>query len=198
MTEELSLDERLARIAAGAQACRGIEGELWRAGSGRLGDVLGVVDAMVVAGESARVVVTAEAIGRGETGSGAAALSPVAWVRRHAPSTVAGGAGQVVAVAEAFAVVGKAPVKDAVLSGALPVRSAAVVVSEADKLLPLLVEEARATVLDGLIRIAAQEGPRECRKLRAQLLATYGLDGELQSEQDAAKRFVGLSQPFVD
>ena len=198
MTEELSLDERLARIAAGAQACRGIEGELWRAGSGRLEDVLGVVDAMVVAGESARVVVTAEAIGRGETGAGPAALSPVAWVRRHAPSTVAGGAGQVVAVAEAFAVAGKAPVKDAVLSGALPVRSAAVVVSEADKLLPLLVEEARATVLDGLIRIAAQEGPRECRKLRAQLLATYGLDGELQNEQDAAKRFVGLSQPFVD
>ena len=86
---------------------------------------------------------------RGETGSGPDALTPVAWVRRHAPSTVAGGAGQVVSVAQAFAVAGNAPVKDAVLSGVLPVRSAAVVVSEADKLLPLLIEEARPTVLDG-------------------------------------------------
>ena len=126
------------------------------------------------------------------------ALTPVGWVRRHAPSTVSGGAGAVVAVAQAFAVAGSAPVKDAVLSGVLPVRSAAVVVSEADKLLPLVVEEARPTVVEGLIRIAAQEGPRECRKLRAEMLARYGVEGQLQAEQDAAKRFVALSQPFVD
>ncbi len=80
----------------------------------------------------------------------------------------------------------------------LPVRSAAVVVSEADKLLPLVAEDARPTVLDGLIRIAAEEGPRECRKLRPELLAKYGVDGQLQREQDATKRFVSLSQPFVD
>ncbi len=101
-------------------------------------------------------------------------------------------------MAQAFAVSGTAAVKDAVLSGVLPVRSAAVVISEADKLLPLVTEEARPTVLDGLIRIAAQEGPRECRRLRPELLARYGVDGQLQREQDAAKRFVALSQPFVD
>ena len=134
---------------------------------------------------------------RGETGSGPEALSPVGWVRRHAPSTVAGGAGQVVAVAQAFAVAGNAPVKDAVLSGVLPVRSAAVVVSEADKLLPSLVEEARPTVLEGLIQIAAQEGPRGCAGC-ARVLARYGLDGQLQREQDGGKRFVALSQPWVD
>lgn len=198
MDDTLGLDERLARIAAGARACRGIEGELWRAGSGDLERVMGAVDAMVVAGESARAVVTAEAISRGATGSGPQALSPVAWVRRHAPSTVAGGAGQVVAVAEAFAVAGLAPVKDAVLSGRLPVRSAAVVVSEAEKLLPAVVVEARPTVLAGLVEVAAAAGPRECRRLRPELLARYGLDGELQREQDVAKRFVSLSQPFVD
>ena len=143
-------------------------------------------------------MVLAEAMSRGETGSGAMALTPVQWVRRHAPTTRGGGAAQIVTVAQAFAVRGNAPVKDAVLSGVLPVRSAAVVVSEADKLLPLIAEEARPTVLEGLVRIAAQEGPRECRRLRPQLLAKYGLDGELQREQDAAKRYVSLSQPFVD
>ena len=182
-------------------ACEGLDGlgsELWRAGSAELEEVMAEADRVVAAGEAARAVVLAEAMSRGETGSGALALTPVQWVRRHAPTTRAGGAAQVVAVAEAFAVGGNAPVKDAVLSGVLPVRSAAVVVSEADRLLPLLAEEARPTALAGLIRIAAEEGPRECRKLRPELLAKYGVDGELQREQDAAKRFVSLSQPFVD
>ncbi len=155
-------------------------------------------DRMVAAGEAARVAVLAEVISRGGTGSGAQALTPVQWVRRHAPSTRSGGAAQVVAVAQSFAVPGRAAVKDAVLSGVLPVRGAAVVLCEADKLLPSITEEARPTVLAGLIRIAAKEGPRECRRLRPELLAKYGLAGQLQREQDAAKRYVALSQPFVD
>jgi Domain of unknown function (DUF222)/HNH endonuclease len=89
-------------------------------------------------------------------------------------------------------------VKSAVLSGELPVSSAAVVVSEADKLRPLLVEEAEPTVLEGLIEMAVKHGPRGCRMLRPRILAEYGRDGELQREQDAAKRFVSLSQPRVD
>ena len=144
------------------------------------------------------MVVAAEAMARGETGSGALALTPVAWVRRHAPSTVAGGAGQVVALAEAFAVSGNAVVKDAVMSGVLPVRSAAVVVAEADRLRPLLADGAEPAVLDGLIAMAVEHGPRGCRMVRPRLLATYGLDGQLQAEQDRGKRFVSLSQPRVD
>ena len=135
---------------------------------------------------------------RGETGSGALALTPVQWVRRHAPSTRAGGSAQVVAVAQAFAVGGRSAVKDAVLSGRLPVRSAAVVVSEADKLAPLLADGVEPTVVDGLVEVAVEHGPSACRMLRARLLADYGRDGELQREQDAAKRFVSLSRPHVD
>jgi hypothetical protein len=156
-------------------ACEGLDGlgcELWRAGSADLEEIMAEADRVVAAGEAARVAVVAEAMSRGETGSSPLALTPVQWVRRFAPSTRAGGAVQIVAVAEAFAVSGNAPVKDAVVSGVLPVRSAAVVVSEADKLLPLVAEAARPSVLEGLIRVAAEEGPRECRKLRPTLLAT--------------------------
>ncbi len=185
-------------MVAACGAVDGLGGELWRAGSAELEEVMAEADRMVAAGEAARVAVLAEVISRGEVGSGAEALSPVQWVLRHAPSTRAGGAGQVVAVAQAFAVPGRAAVKDAVLSGVLPVRSAAVVLSEADKLLPSITEQARPTVLEGLIRIAVKDGPRECRRLRPQLLAKYGLDGQLQLEQDAAKRYVSLSQPCVD
>ena len=185
-------------MVAACEAVDGLGGELWRAGSAELEQVMAEADRMVAVGEAARVAVLAEVISRGGTGSGPEALSPVAWVRRHAPGTRAGGAGQVVAVAQAFAVPGRAAVKDAVLSGVLPVRSAAVVLSEADQLLPSMTEQARPTVLAGLIRIAAEDGPRECRRLRPELLAKYGLDGQLQREQDAAKRYVALSQPHVD
>jgi hypothetical protein len=198
MAGGLTLQERLERWAAAREAFDGLADELWRAGSVELAEVMGEVDGLVVAGDSARVVVTAEAMSRGEAGSGPEALSPVAWVQRFAPSTVAGGAGPVVAVAEAFAVAGNAPVKDAVLSGVLPVRSAAVVVSEADRLRPLLVDDAEPAVLSGLVEMAVREGPRGCRRLRPALLARYGLDGQLQREQNAMKRFVALSQPRVD
>ena len=185
-------------MVAACEALDGLGGELWRAGSAELEQVMGEADRLVAAGEAARVAVLAEVISRGGTGSGPDALSPVQWVRRHAPGTRAGGAAHVFAVAQAFAVPGRAAVKDAVLSGVLPVRSAAVVLSEAEKLLPSITEQARPTVLAGLIRIAAKDGPRECRRLRSELLAKYGLEGQLQLEQDTAKRYVSLSQPHVD
>ena len=96
---------------------------------------MGEIDGLVVAGEAGRVVVTAEAMARRDR-LGALALTPVQWVRRHAPSTEVGRRGQWWRWPEAFAVAGNAPVKDAVLSGVLPARSAAVVVAEADKLRP--------------------------------------------------------------
>ena len=79
-------------------------------------------------------------ISRGEAGRGPDALTPVQWVRRYAPSTRSGGAGQVVAVAEAFSVGGLSPVKGGSAVGRLPVRSAAVVVAESGRLRPLLAE----------------------------------------------------------
>jgi hypothetical protein len=123
------------------------------------------------------------------------AMTPTQWVRLHAPTTRAGGAGQAVALAVAFGKPVNAAVKRAVDAGRLPVRSAATVVIEADKLRPLLVEGAEAPVIEGLIEMAADHGPRGCRQLRSALLAKYGRDGVLQDEQDAAKAFVSLSQP---
>src|SRR5918994_7812539 len=198
MAEGLTLRERRDRIVAAREAMAGLDGELWSADGAALAEVMGEADALVVAAESARVIVAREAMDRGEPGSGTLAMTPVQWVRRHAPSTRVGGSARVVALAEAFSVSGNAPVKEAVLSGELPVRSAAVVVAEADRLRPHLAEGAESAVLDGLIRMAVEHGPRGCRMLRPRLLAQYGLDGELQQEQDIAKRFVALSQRSVD
>src|SRR5688572_10066841 len=198
MAGGLTLRERRDRMVAAREAMDGLGEELWSADGDGLAEVMGEADALAVAAETTRVVVAREAMDRGEPRSGPLALTPVEWVRRHAPSLKAGGAGQVVAVAEAFAVAGNAPVKAAVLSGVLPVRSAAVVVAEADRLRPLLAEGAEPAVLDGLVAMAVSHGPRGCRMVRPHLVARYGLDGQFQAEQDAAKRFVALSQPRVD
>src|SRR5918995_574716 len=186
MAEGLTLRERRDRIVAAREAMAGLDGELWSADGAALAEVMGEADALVVAAESARVIVAREAMDRGEPGSGAPALTPAQWVRRHAPSTRVGGSARVVALAEAFSVSGNAPVKEAVLSGELPVRSAAVVVAEADRLRPHLAEGAESAVLDGLIRMAVEHGPRGCRMLRPRLLAQYGLDGEGRATLEAA------------
>ena len=199
MEGALTLEQRRERIAAAREALTGLDTALWQASGGDgLGELLGEVDALSASCESARVDIVGEAIARGETGEGASALTVTQWVRHHAPSTRGGGAGQVVALAQAFGKAVNAPVREAVRSGALPVRSAAVVVSEAERLRPLLAEGAEPHVVAGLIAMAAQHGPRGCRMVRPALLARYGVDGQLQAEQDAARRFVALSQPMED
>lgn len=198
MEVSLTLEQRRERVAAAREALAGLGGALWQASSDGLGDLLGEVDALGASCEMAKVALVGEAMDRGDTGSGSAAMTVTQWVRHHARSTRAGGANQVVALAQAFTKAVNAPVRAAVESGRIPVRSAAVVVAEADRLRPCLADGAEPHVLEGLISMAAQHGPRGCRMLRPALLAKYGLDGELQSEQDVARRFVALSQPMED
>lgn len=199
MQGELTLEQRRDRVAAAREALSGLEAAVWQAPSGDgpegLAGLLSEVDALGAACDLARVTVTAEAIGRGETGGGSAALTITQWVRCHAPSTRAGGAGHVVALAAAFGKPVNSAVKAAVESGRLPVRSGAAVVVEADKLRPLLADGAEPAVVEGLITMAADHGPRGCRLVRPALLARHGRDGALQREHDAAKAFVSLSQP---
>ncbi|HEY7720566.1 MAG TPA: hypothetical protein VIB11_01905, partial [Pedococcus sp.] len=146
-----SLAERRAQVAGAREALAGLRSALWQVPSGGgadgLSGLLGEVDALGMACDAARVAVTVEAMHRGEASGGAAAMSVAQWVRHHAPSTRAGGAGTVGAVATAFGKQVNAPVREAVESGRLPVRSAATVVSEADRIRPLLVEGADPHVL---------------------------------------------------
>ena len=199
MQGSLTVEQRRERIAAAREALAGIDASLWQVPSGGgLAALLGEVDALGSACESAKVEIVGEAMERGETGEGSAAMTVTQWVRHHAPSTRAGGAGQLVAVAQAYRKPANAPIVQAIQAGVLPVRSAAVVLAEADRLRPLLVDGAEPHVLAGLITMAAQHGPRGCRMVRPALLAKYGQDGELQSQQDVARRFLSLSQPVED
>ena len=198
----LTVEQHRERITAAGESLRALGGALWQVPSGGgaagLAGLMSEVDALGAACDAARVWVTAEAMGRGETSEGAAALTITQWVRCQAPSTRAGGARQVVELAAAFGKAVNAPVRAAVEAGRLPVRSAAVVVVEADRLRPVLADGAEPAVVEGLVAMAAEHGPRGCRMVRPALLARYGMDGQLQREQDAAARFVALSQPVED
>jgi Domain of unknown function (DUF222) len=195
----LTLAQRRERILAAREALADGGSWLWEVSSGGgLGDLLGDVDALGVLADALRVAITAEALDRGETSDGPAARTPVGWVAAHAPSTRSGGAGLVVRVAQELTKPVNEPVRSAVATGELPVRAAGVVLAEAERLRPLLADGAEPHVLRGLIDLAVDEGPRACRRLRPALLARYGRDGQLQLEQDQAKRFVSLSQPIED
>jgi hypothetical protein len=176
-------------------ALTGLEELLFQAGGPDLAAFLTLVDRLVMAAELGRVRVTAEAMERGETGSRGVATSPAQWVRRHAPSTRAGGAAQIVSMARDLTKPPNAQVLLAVTEGRVPMRSAAAVIYEADRLRPLLAEGAEPAVVAGLITMAEEHGPRGARMVRPRLLAQYGLDDQLQLEQDAAAQFVSLSQP---
>lgn len=201
----MSGDVTVGSVREQVRAVRGLLPDLaevlYQVGGGELGAVLEELDALGMACDAAKVAVVGEALDRGETSDGAAALTPVGWVRVHAPSTLAGGAKALVDLAAAFAKPanthpGTVLVQEAVRSGRVPLRSAGVVLTELDRLRPCLVEGAEPAVVEGLLTLAAQQGPAGCRALRPHLLATYGLVGQLQADDDTAKRHVALSQPF--
>lgn len=189
------LAERRAAMEGACAALAGLHDVLFEAGGTELGPLLGLVDRLLSAAELGRVVVTGEAMARGEIGVRGAALSPAQWVRAHAPSTRAGGAGVVVSVAADFAKPVNAPVVSAARAGRIAVRTAAAVMAEAEKLRPMLADGAEGPVVQGLIAMAQEHGPQGCRMVRPRLLAQFGGEGVLQREQDAAKTFVALTQP---
>jgi hypothetical protein len=103
-----------------------------------------------------------------------------------------------VKVAEAVAQPKNGLLAEAVLAARVPVRNAAVVLGEMDKLLPRLTPACAETVLAGFVAIAESDGPRQIRALRPQLIARYGRLGEFQRREDQLKSGRSLSQPYAD
>ena len=126
------------------------------------------------------------------------AASPAGWVRQWAPSYAAGGAAALVRVTEAVAKPCNGLLAEAVLAARVPVRNAAVALTEMDELRPRLTPECHGTVLEGFVALAEAHGPREIRALRPALIAKYGRLGEFQRREDRLKHGTSLSQPYDD
>ncbi len=197
MGEHVTLAERREALAAARHALAGIGSALWQASGSDLGPVFREIDETARLLEAARVAVLGEAMDRGETTSELGAAR-TGWVLEWAPSLAAGGAGQLHRVAEEVRSPEKAQLREALVDGRVPVRNAAVILSEMDRLRSRLRPDAVPTVWDALITLGEVGGPRDIRRLRPRLIADYGAPAELQSVQDAARRRMVLSQPWDD
>jgi hypothetical protein len=209
MDEMVSMRERRTALASARAALTGIGSVLWQESGVQLGPVLREIDDLGRLVEAARVAVVEEAMTRGEMRSHtgphsesegsldevAAGLVGVAWAREWAPTLKAGGAAAMVRLTERLRSHERSQLREAVLTGRVGVRNAAVCVREMDRMTPRLFADAVPTVWDALIQLGSQFGPREIRAVRPRLVAEYGADGELQDEQDGAARNAALSQP---
>ena len=195
MVQGQQLSECREVIDAATSSLAGIAEVLWQASSGELGPMFRELDELSRAVEAARVAVLAEAIERGET-TATLARAHTGWVIEWAPSLRAGGAGQLLKVTLAARQERHTQLRQALLCGRVPVRNAAVCLEEMDRLRHRLTPEAVPTVWDALLTLAEHGGPGAIRRLRPALLARYGLDGELDRDQDRAATLRALSQPM--
>ncbi|WP_462418522.1 HNH endonuclease signature motif containing protein [Kytococcus sp. Marseille-QA3725] len=188
--EKSPLDDVLATapqvFSLAAQVTAGlgrVRDELFRVGSDDLAPALGLLGDLVRSAEAAMTGLTAEALDRGVVGASRCA-GPTAWVRQQAGITEPGRARAVSEVAAATLDPGTGALADAVWSGAIGVGAAQVVLSESEKVRPLLPGASREQVLghylDHARTLHDQEGlradRRALRQLTRQVIARYGQD----------------------
>lgn len=190
-----ALGDRRDAVAAASTALKDLSAVLWQCQNAELGPLLRQIDALARAAEAGRVAVVQEALQRGEANTSAAG-PPRAWVEHWAPSFHAGGAGRLVDVARELLKNVHTPLRASVLGGRCSATSAAVVIKEIDRLHHRLLPDAVPTVLAALVHLAETGRPGDIRRLRPRLVAEYGSPGELQADQDAARRAIALSQPW--
>ena len=77
-----------------------------------------------------------------------------------------------------------AEVADSVLTADVDLGTAVVVAAEYDKLTPDLLEEAKPVILEQMLAVGADCGPGAVRKLKQELLARWGQDGEFDDHQE--------------
>src|SRR5215207_5887476 len=209
MDEVVGMQERRAALASARAALTGIGSVLWQESGVELGSVLQEVDDLGRRVEAARVAIVEEAMTRGEmrshtgppSGSAgtidevAAGLVGVAWVREWAPTMKAGGAAAMVRLTEQLRSHERSQLREAVLSGRVGVRNAAVCVREMDRLTPRLCAEAVPAVWGALIQLGSQFGPREIRAIRPACWPSTARTGSFSTSRTEPARNTALSQP---
>jgi hypothetical protein len=185
------LTDRREVLAGAVAALRDLHTVLFQCGSGELGGLAGDLAELRAVCGAQLVGVVAEAEARGVAAESQHA-STTAWVADHAwhsrreASTIAGAA-RLLRRAEL------GPITDAVLGVDIDPAAAVVVGREYQKLAPDLIVEARPFVLEKFVTVAAEHGPSGARRLREEILATYGREGEFDDHTDRCRRHIDLS-----
>ncbi|MDQ2845225.1 MAG: HNH endonuclease [Actinomycetota bacterium] len=179
-------------VAATVAALKQLPTIAHQAANAELVSVVGELDELAALGTAGLVTMTAEAEQRGVISESQCA-STAAWVRDAAWHLQTGGS---VVVAKCVAILRRhdlTMLAEAIQTTDITPNVAATVAAEFDKIAPDLADGAGPPVLDAMIGIGADHGPRSVKQLRQQLLAQYGRDGAFQHEQDSKHRQVDLS-----
>jgi hypothetical protein len=144
--------------------------ETWRLGEAELATGLERLDAIRRGVERMTLTLVAEADQRG-TASTAGASSLTDWVASHSPSLHVREAHQLVTVARACARPCHAPLAEAVISGAVPARKAARVLSALDRIRPFVSAEDYEADQHILIPLALAGSDRELTLATRHLVA---------------------------
>ncbi|MDQ2845606.1 MAG: hypothetical protein M3Y77_04480, partial [Actinomycetota bacterium] len=173
-------------VAATVAALKQLPGVAHQVASSELATVVGELDELAAFGTAGVVTMTAEAEQRGVIAESQCA-STAAWVRDAAWHLQTGGS---VVVAKCVAILRRhdlTMLAQAIQTTDVTPTVAATVAAEFDKIAPDLAEGAAPLVLDAMIEVGAEQGPRSVKQLRQLLLARYGKDGVFQDEQDSKR-----------
>lgn len=187
----LGLLDRRTAVSAGVEALRELRSVLTFCATGELAPLAGELAELRALAGAGLVAVTAEAESRGvieasQCASTAEWVADSAWFSRRESATVA----------KAAALLLQAdyePVADAVAEGDVDLNSAVVVGAEFAKLAPDLIDAAKPVVLGYLLDAAAEHGPAAVRRLKDEILARYGSDGDFEEQEERRRRQIELT-----
>jgi len=185
------LTERRQVLAACREATRDLHTVGYQCPSDELGGLVGELAELVALGMAQIVAVVADAEARGVVDASQYAntaqwVAEYGWHLRRDAYTIA-------KTARLLARPDLTGVADSVLTADVDLGTAVVVVAEYDKLAPDLVDEAKPVVLGQLLDVGATCGPGAVRKLKQELLARWGQDGQFDDHQHRCRRQVELS-----
>lgn len=222
----LGLGERRVAVGAARSALAGLEGVLPGESGAGLGELLALVDEVAALAGSARAVICAEAIRRGQPAQ--ESLDAHGWLVAHAPSLRQGGSRQVAQLAAKAAAAARGTglgvatgassdddggadtvgsrldpgsplgmVWARLAAGEVGVPVAAGALREVDRIGRQLRPEGLPWACGALLDFGVQWGPSMMSRLRQRLLAEFGHDGDADKREERLAPAAFLSRPSV-
>ena len=185
------LIDRQHAVSSCVAALRDLHTVLYQSPSGGLANLAGDLAQLRALCGAQLAAVVAEAETRGvvdasQCASTSAWVAEVAWHSRREASTIA-------KTARLLHRADLVPAADAVLDTDIDPGTAVVIAAEYDTLAPDLRDGAKPVVLEQFLTVGADHGPGGVRRLKQEILARYGENGEFEDHQDRCRRQIGLS-----
>ena len=190
---DLSYAQCVERIRAAREAAAALPALTWQATGADLADGLEALGELCAVGEGAGAAIVIDAIDRGESAAAEPPLSPKEWVQAHHRRYATAGASSIVTLAQACREPRHHILKEAVISGRVSVGAAMVAIKEMRLLKPHLNKDAIDTIWHALMALGENCDPTTVRRLREELLARHGIDGDFEETEDRARKGQSLS-----